>query len=286
MSDNGNLDAPRPAQNQQRPPVMPLIIGSVLQRTFSILFRNIVPLGGVMLLASLPSLLIFFFLADQFGGANATQPTGGLFTLFGGFFIMQWVLYAWSMAGVTYGAFEASEGRRPSFAACIAAGIARLLPMIGIFLIYVLLMLLLGGVSVGVMMLATPFVGVPLVFVAFAYLATIFLVTVAATVIDRPGVLASFGRSIDYTRGNRWRVLGLLVILAVISIAASFIWTFVFSFAGVAVTEPTAIIFALIPQLAFSAVMTAAWVVMATVVYYDLRSARGGDMEQTAAVFD
>ncbi|MDO9353001.1 MAG: hypothetical protein Q7T55_04870 [Solirubrobacteraceae bacterium] len=53
------------------------------------------------------------------------------------------------------------------------------------------------------------------------FLATIFAVVAPVTVLERPGVLAAFGRSRDLVRGNGWQVFGLVLFNILLSLVVS-----------------------------------------------------------------
>jgi hypothetical protein len=112
-------------------------------------------------------------------------------------------------------------------------------------------------------------------------LGTIWYVIIPVTVVERPGIFAAFGRSAELTRGNRWRVFGISLVVGVI------VW----------VINMLAGLTSLVTAGNASAVLLVGWIVAAVnlvigsvvvaVVYYYLRIAReGGSIEDIAAVFD
>jgi hypothetical protein len=61
-------------------------------------------------------------------------------------------------------------------------------------------------------------IGVLIVIVPGLYLLTIWAVVMPVLVIERPGIVAAFGRSRQLVRGHGWQVLGTLVLLFIILI--------------------------------------------------------------------
>jgi hypothetical protein len=80
---------------------------------------------------------------------------------------------------------------------------------------------LLAGVAIGI--------GFVLIIVPGLYLATIWSVVIPAIVLEKRGVMESFGRSRDLVRGYGWVVFGVIVVTIVISIVASIVLALVFS---------------------------------------------------------
>ena len=71
-----------------------------------------------------------------------------------------------------------------------------------------------GGWSLLGLVLVVPFVSI-LLFVLQMQLFSSWSVCAAVAVLERPGGLRALGRSRELVRGNRWRVLALLLVLAV-----------------------------------------------------------------------
>ena len=99
-------------------------------------------------------------------------------------------------AAVTRATVSDLVGERPDFGACLKAGLALLLPMIGLSIV--------AGLGVG---FATLLLIVPglMLYIAWS-------VAVPAYVQERIGVFASFDRSRGLTRGSRWKIFAILVV--------------------------------------------------------------------------
>ena len=96
------------------------------------------------------------------------------------------------------------------------------------------------------------------------FLMTIWAVVAPVIVLERPGVFAAFGRSRELVRGHGWTVLGALVLVFLIVIAAAIVAGIVGVALGGGVGEAIAgwVLNALVQPLA---------AVTATVIYFALR---------------
>jgi uncharacterized membrane protein len=110
-------------------------------------------------------------------------------------------------------------------------------------------------------------------------LATALAITIPVCVVEQIGPFASIRRSAFLTKGNRWRILGIWLLVAVVTLVAS----------GLALLFKHALgmdagaILGFVMQSVVSAFTTLAAVVM----YHDLRVAKEGvDTNRIAAVFD
>jgi hypothetical protein len=175
-----------------------LDVGRVIQTTFGVIGRNfaVFALLGVCF-AGLPSLLAGLgrlgVLQERMVGLSVVMTVAAAVVQFMGSYVLQGAL--------THGAIADLNGRKASFAACLGTGLRNALPLLG-----------LGILSA----IALVFGFLLLVFPALMML-TAWAVTVPALVTERRGVLESFGRSADLTRGRRWPVFGLLLLFAVAS---------------------------------------------------------------------
>ena len=233
--------------------------GSVMSRGFAIFFRNFVPF---MLLAGLvfSPLIVYTALIDlSLDNPNLVDA------------IQTWmiVVIAGSIplgmllsATLVYGTFQQLRGQPASIGECLSYGIGRIFPVLGVALLAGLCIIL------GLVLLVIPGVIV----------ATMLWVAIPVAVVERPGIVASLRRSTELTSGNRWRILGILVVLNVIERVMSFI-------IENAVLENIALYLAM--SLVIAAFIAAIDSVITAVGYHDLRVAKEGvDTSQIASVFD
>jgi hypothetical protein len=66
-------------------------------------------------------------------------------------------------------------------------------------------------------------IGLLLLIVPGLFLLTIWAVVAPVTVVERPGILAAFGRSRELVRGNGWTVFGVIVIVFLLVIAVGIV---------------------------------------------------------------
>ena len=262
----------------------PFRVGSVLSRGFRILFRNIVTFGVVALIVLMP----YVFVVSTIGGLfTANLSITWIVVLAAAILLLPILLSYLATAAIAHGAFEALRGLRPGIGRCLVRGISVSVPVFGVAIATVLALLVSlvppilavvtfeGGFAVLTFLL--------LLFPIFMVI-TVLWVPVPAVVVERRGVLRGLSRSIALTKGNRWRVFGIIVILWLISWVMNFVGGLllvIFTFAGggrVAGMIMTGVLLSI--YLALNAVMS-------TVGYHDLRVAKEGyAIDDIAAVFD
>ncbi len=242
-------------------------VGNVLGRGFSILLKNIVPFGLLALLVSSPPTIY----ALVSGGpstmeASEAMEAGTIGTILS---IVSFLLGYLVTAVLVYGTIRELRGDRASIGDCIKGGLAVLLPVIGVAIVAGLATL------VGSVLLIIPGV---IVFV-------VLWVAIPAAVVERPGVFASLSRSAELTKGHRWQIFGLVLLL----VALGAIVTLVVAAAmgGLTAYTQSGSTPILLINLAISAFFVALWAVVSAVSYHDLRVAKEGiGTEDIAAVFD
>lgn len=109
-------------------------------------------------------------------------------------------------AAVTYLVVEEMGGRHAPIGKSIGVGLSRLLPALAVGL--------LAGICIVLGMFALIVPGLILL--------TMFYVAVPASVIERPGITGALGRSAELTKGHRWQILGLFILLFILGAALSY----------------------------------------------------------------
>lgn len=230
-------------------------LGDVFGRTVELFGRRFGPFLALTVVAYLPYYLAQFFMSD------ARSTGASVATLIG--FVIGTASSALASAAVTYGVVQELRGRPFAVGESLSVALQRLVPVIGVALCVGVL------AGLGMMLLIVPGV----IVVCMYYVAT------PACIVERLGVLASLSRSAELTRGHRWKIFGLVLLIALATI--------VFSAAmiGLAVT--------LGPTL--RALLTAGWqavvgtfgAILIGVLYFRLRTAKEGiDIDQIARVFE
>jgi hypothetical protein len=254
-------------QDAASAPAQQFTIGNVLETSFRVLGRNIVPFGVLSLGVGVLSLVaigagagyfIWTLTSDQASRHLLPMILAGV-----GIFVVVIVATNLVTAALSYGVFQDLRGQRAGFGACLSRGVASILPVMVASLLFALL------VWLGMLFLIVP--GVIVWLTCWLYIPVI--------VVEKRGILESLRRSAFLARGRRWRMFGLWLVVVIASqlsttivqqISAAVIgnWGGVVTYIWYAVTT------------AFMAVMTA-------VSYYYLRVDKEGiAIDDIAAVFD
>ncbi|HEY7301815.1 MAG TPA: hypothetical protein VH684_28325 [Xanthobacteraceae bacterium] len=231
-------------------------VGSAMTKTTTVLARNLLKFSIVTAIASLPTVLLF--------GSRTLfirSPTAFAWSFAG--FALWPVLYALSQAIVLYGAFENIRGRPVDLVASFVQASRRFLPVIGVGLVTGLL----GGL------------GILLLIIPGLFLLTIWYVATPVCVVERIGPWKSLRRSEALTKGSRWKIFGMMVLVVIITLIGKGLI--------VKLTLMTGATVGLLANLIWSALIGAFSAILGVVTYRDLRVAKEGiDTDQIAAVFD
>lgn len=180
------------------------------------------------------------------------------FTLFS-----QHVLSLVATGAITYGVIEELRGRPVRLVGCLSVGFTRLGP---VFLVSFVSTFAIAG---GFLLLVVPAV----IFTCMLWVA------VPASIVERPGIFGALERSYRLTDGNRWSVLGVLILLTLIGFAVT-VMVRVLVPESLATWRPVALQFGGSFSESLSAVACA-------VGYHDLRSVKEGvSAEVLGRVFD
>ena len=247
---------------------------------------NFLKFSVVTAVAALPSLLI-----PEPSVANADNPFANLplhviaSVLTGGLGML-------SQAVVFYGAFQDMRGRPFSLADGLQVGLGRFFPLLGLGLVVGLAIVGLG-LAAGILFIvpggryASPIIVIPGVMLFLMW-----SVSTPVCVVEQLGPFGSLARSRQLTKGQRGKILGLLLVTIIPGVIIG-------AFVGVTLGMPLGGIVALtlgagslgvaiqIVSLIWNAIWTAFLSIVVVVTYHDLRVAKEGvDTEQIAAVFE
>jgi hypothetical protein len=237
-------------------------IDAVLGRSFSILLRNFAPFLLLAIVFTFPYHIPVFF-PDMFAG----DDVWGAFAL-----TFSTALIGMSLltATIVYGTIVQMRGGHANMTECIVKGLGLMLPVIAVSLVTGII------VGAGAMLLLAPGV--------FMYV--VLWVAVPAAVVERTGVIASLRRSAELTKGFRWQVLAVVLILVAISLVVQAVSAIPVSIIA-SFTDPNSYAVAGVVSLVVQAASAALTSVAVAVGYHDLRIAKeGGNTNQIAAVFD
>ncbi len=239
--------------------------GGVLSRAFTVTFQNFLTFFVLALIVSAPVIVVGYLLKaddavgmdpgfrmDEYGelvvtgGPQPSRAAQGIVMLLN--MVAQGVL----AGALAFGVFQALRGQRVSLGACLSRGFARLLPIVVISIV----------TGVGVMF------GMLLLIVPGIMLACAWYVAVPVTAVERLGVGAALTRSQDLTRGYRWSIFGMFMLLIILMLLVMTVLVGLFSAMG---ALPTAIISGLLGVF-----LGLYGGVLGAVAYHDLRLTKEG----------
>jgi hypothetical protein len=268
-------------------------VGRVLSQSTSVFQRNFPALFVIGIVAYLPVQLFSLWFATQaqlisVGAVSAAQV--GLFAFL--FFFVSIVFSMLSQAIILHMAFQNMRNQSANIIESLKLGIRRFFPLLLLGICIGILMVLVAmgvGLAVGVTTLISgntmssvlvAIAAALLGLAALALLYTMWFVAVAACVVDRRWPFSALRRSAQLTKGFRWRIFGLLLLLLVTSTIVSLMIRLLASpLGGIPLT--------FVAGLAWAAVIGAFYAIVVAVSYHDLRVAKEGmDIEQIASVFD
>lgn len=176
-------------------------IGRIFSRAFGVMGRNpLVAFGVTLLLSALPTQLV------QYGFTQLHLDMRDRDTIMGVVgsgiivFLIGLILRALVQGCLVRATIADSEGRKAGLGECLTAAAARALPLIGASFLFVL------GLALGMILLIVPGV---MFAIAFAVVAPV-------VVEERVGVIESFHRAAALTRGARWKIFGLGLLILVL----------------------------------------------------------------------
>jgi hypothetical protein len=246
--------------------------GRVMSRSFSILFRNILPFGLLALVLTSPTYV--YTILTGYGDPMADDLEYSAGTVVLG--MVEFLLAYLVTAALVYGTIRDLRNDRASVGECFSKGLSLMFPVIGVVIV--------SGLVTGLATLALIIPGI--------IVAIMLWVAIPVAVIEQRG-LNSLPRSAELTKGYRWRIFFLGLLLLVVFIGVVFLMGGLMAAIILAGTDSsgefsTASLTGLIAiEWVFSAFVSALIAVVYAVSYHDLRVAKeGADSQQIASVFD
>lgn len=277
-------------------------VGRVIGRAFSVLARSIAPVGLLALaMLSLPYVLGYLLGIRYLGGPFFDLATAAWSWREALALTLHYFLATCLGAVLAVGVYETLQGRRPGAWALIRGGLVRLPRVLAVVVVVTVPQVLFEVVAAvrveepwPMPWLSTlgPSVAFAAIIIgaALMVLAWIFLfVAIPAAAVEGLGVMRSIERSIGLVRGGFLRVLriiGLLLTVWVMTLAALLAPSLLLEWAGI---EVTAAHFQILvwPDLLLSAFEAALWAIVGAVAYHDLRVSREGrGLARVATDFD
>ena len=241
-------------------------IGRVIERTFGVVGANFLTLFGLSLvLAALPQAVTALAMSPSADGMPNFSPLWGLGSLvtFVAAFLLQ--------ASIVHASIVDLNGGKASFADSLRVGLSHFLPVLGISILMSIALIF------GFMLLI-----VPGVMMAIAW-----VVAVPVQVVEKTGVIQSFGRSAQLTRGSRWSIFGLFFVYLLLALAFMIVGGLIFGVLSVMTGGPEGLVTRAIFSPLLNAVASMIGASGAAAIYYELRSKKEGiGPQELAAVFD
>ena len=182
-------------------------------------------------------------------------------------FVLLMVLCTLGSAVILHAAFQDMLNRPVNLADSLKVGLRQFLPL-----------MLLSPVAAAPLVLGLTLVIIPVLILSVIPF-TRWFVAVPACAVERLGLVTSLLRSRDLTKGRRWRIFGLVLLLLLLSLVVPLL--------ELALSAVGGQISVVVGDLISIAIVGASSSVIITVTYHDLRATKDGiDIEQIAAVFD
>ncbi len=236
-------------------------IGDVLSDSFGVLGRNFAPFFLLSLIISAPGIIYTYMLINSGGGGSTFDQLK--------ITLIEMLLGSIVTAVVVFGTVQDLRGQRASLGACISRGVTLVFPIFAVILLQAIL------IGIGLIALIIPGL----------IIMTVLWVAIPAAVIERPGVIASLGRSATLTKGARWPIFGILFLVAIAAIAIG--WVLEKTLIPVPLYSVDGLTNFLLVSWVVDALFSAFTAILAAVGYYHLRMQKEGvEIETLAAVFD
>jgi MFS family permease len=237
----------------------------VLGEAFNVLFKDLWKFLLLALVALLPSALLMLVVGAATTGL-AASPNVESASL--GILLIDVPLgilcYALSQAATLYGAFQDMRGRPFGLGAAFGVAFSRFFPVLGVTICFGFAIVL-GSILLvvpGMIVLAACYVALP------------------ACVMESLGPFESLSRSSALTKGHRWKVFGIFVVIIVISMVVGGLLQLVTVAIG-------GVVAGMVVSFVWNALYAAYNSVAIAVMYHDLRVLKEGiDIDRIAAVFD
>ena len=246
-------------------------IGRVFSNTFEVIGRNIgLCVGLAALFAGLPSLIIRLLTQPQIDTmlhqdpATVADPSAmfrnSYITIIAG--LISFVCALLLQSALVRATIEDLNGKRPSFGDCIQIALRFLLPTLAVGLLV--------GIGAGLAAIALIVPGV-ILWLGWS-------MAVPVLIQERQGVFGSMSRSRVLTKGSRWSLFGLFLILIIIAMIIQWGMLLVLVMFGGIIAE----IGAALVQTVVSMVLSIA----TAVSYVELRQAKeGASIDELAKIF-
>lgn len=299
------------------------LVGNVISQTFAAYFTRILPFSGFALIGFVPTIIFtagYLYVVAETPGFGDYHASGDPAEMFNGeeLAALPWIWISiatialivasiattaiW-LAATSYGTFQYMRGQPVRFWQSLQRGVAVVLPCTGATCIFFLGTLIIAAAIISPVFMSVAMgdlddpnswtLGLLWLFPAFIILFFVLLflfvrlwTTVPAIAVERPGIFAAIGRSWSLSRGHGWRLFGILLVMWLASMAASFVVGIVIVVLGI-FGGTTGMLVGQGLNIFVSLIINAIFAIAAAVAYVELRRAKEGfGIEDIAAVFD
>jgi len=268
-------------------------IGEILGGTFTTYFRGFLVFNGIALLALSPYFVLTSGVvslvpdATSYASESVYAVTVLAITLF--LLLIVFELTQFAVGAVVHGVFRRQRGDRAGIGRCLSTAFGRLPQLAGMAFLYGVLVAL-PFIPVFLLGLIQPMFAScasVVAWVVFAMIFTSFFVAPAAVVVERLDPWASISRSIKLTRGNRWRIFCLWLVLGLLSWAVRQLLSVAVEASAESFEPESFLWFAQAVDWSVTAVFAALQAVAVGLTYYHLKvKVEGADEDELAAVFN
>ena len=278
--------APTPTPRSARHPFRG---GDVLGRGFGVWGRNVLRFVTLMIVVYSPFVAYTLILAFS----DAPPDAWGLWEL-----IHSWaapLLGYLATAVLVLAVFQQLRGKTTTLGGCLRAGLRRLIPIIFVA-ICVFFCAAIWWVPVGLMVVVEPLLAFVFMLAAVflsLYFTCTFWVAIPVTIVEKKGIFASMGRSRLLSRGHKWWIVLILLILFAMQIGVNMVIMMTTRFSLDALRNPDEIVgyrnmgiyaILIVGSNLFVGSLNAT---MTAVAYHDLRRSKEGvGVEDLVRVFE
>jgi len=271
-------------------------IGRVLGNSFAVIGRNLgLLIGLAALFSALPAFVLNLWNYRNIDGIeyddDVIDPMLNNPWVAVAFGLIYFVLALLFQSALVRATIEDLNGKRPALGDCVRTALRSILRTLGVALV-VFLAMVLALVAASLAGVVVPVYGAVIVSLVLLIPGAMWLLSVSVSVPvliqERLGVFRSISRSRALTKGSRWSILGVLLILFVAAIALQFVFGvalgLAFAITG-KLSTPVLIASSLGSAIVSTAVSTLISVAIA-VSYVELRQVKEGtSVDELAEIF-
>jgi hypothetical protein len=234
-------------------------LADVFSKAVAVFGRRFGPFVVLTVIAQIPLYVAAFTIGTPEAGRASTASAVSIAVSA----LLTVVCSSIASGAIIYGVVQDLRGRIFSIADSVQIAIRRFLPMVGV------------AICTGIL----TFLGAILLVVPGIIVACMYYVSMPACIAERAGVFESMSRSAFLTKGYRWQVFGMFLLILVGGFILGAIAGLVFAFTGRVGLQ--------VASQAVNVVVGAFNGVIVGVFYYQLRVAKEGvDIDKIASVFD